>query len=57
MKNDLKYDSFGNIDTDFYVEKAYELRRAYYAVAIKKVVLSVKTFFTTNHLNHPLKSA
>jgi hypothetical protein len=57
MKNNLKYDNFGNIDADFYVEQAYELRRAYYAVVIKKAIVSVKAFFATHTISHPLKSA
>jgi len=38
MNNDLKYDAFGNLDADYYVEKAYELRRQYYAQLTKKAV-------------------
>lgn len=45
MKDDLKYDDFGNLDTDFYVEQAYEMRRAYYAEAIKALKSSVKSLF------------
>jgi len=57
MKNDYKYDSFGNLDADFYVEKAYELRRAYYAAAIKKTTANVKAFFANLTVNRPIKSA
>ncbi|RBO84680.1 MULTISPECIES: RSP_7527 family protein [Marinomonas] len=57
MKNDYKYDAFGNLDADFYVEKAYELRRAYYAQAIKKVTSRVKAFFTGLTIARPFKSA
>lgn len=46
MKNDYKYDDLGNLDTDYYVEKAYEMRRAYFASITKKAVTSVKHFFT-----------
>ena len=57
MKNNLKYDNFGNFDADFYVEQAYELRRAYYTAVIKKAIVSVKAFFSTHTISHPLKSA
>ena len=57
MKNDYKYDSFGNLDTDFYVEKAYELRRAYYAAAIKKIAARVKALFAGLTVSRPLKTA
>ena len=57
MKNDLKYDAFGNLDADFYVEKAYELRRAYYAELTKKAVASVKAFFAKLTAARTLKSA
>ncbi|MGO2233798.1 hypothetical protein B6N13_01565 [Marinomonas sp. UCMA 3892] len=57
MKNDLKYDAFGNLDADFYVEKAYELRRAYYAELTKKAVASVKAFFAKLTAGRTLKSA
>ncbi|MFT6406513.1 MAG: hypothetical protein ACJA2U_002893 [Marinomonas primoryensis] len=57
MKTDYKYDSFGNLDTDFYVEKAYELRRAYYAAAFKKMKANVTAFFANLTVSRPLKSA
>jgi hypothetical protein len=57
MKTDYKYDSFGNLDTDFYVEKAYELRRAYYAAAFQKMKANVKAFFANLTVSRPLKSA
>jgi hypothetical protein len=57
MKNDYKYDSFGNLDADYYVEKAYELRRAYYAAAFKKIKVSVKAFFANLTANRSMKSA
>lgn len=45
MNNDLKFDDFGNIDTDYYVEQAYALRSAYYANAIKSAASRAKKFF------------
>ncbi|BFM50637.1 hypothetical protein THO17_28000 [Marinomonas sp. THO17] len=57
MKNDYRYDHFGNLDTDFYVEKAYELRRAYYAQAINSAKTRIKAFFTNLMHNHSMKSA
>ena len=56
MKNDLKYDELGNFDTDYYVEQAYALRRAYYAALVKKVVANVKAFFASLTIR-TLKSA
>ncbi|TDO97910.1 RSP_7527 family protein [Marinomonas balearica] len=46
MKSDYKYDQFGNLDTDFYVERAYELRRAYFAESVKNAKASFKKWFT-----------
>jgi len=46
MKSDYKYDSLGNLDTDYYVEKAYEMRRVYFALMMKKAVASVKNIFS-----------
>ncbi|RBP81086.1 hypothetical protein EBI01_12785 [Marinomonas rhizomae] len=57
MKNDLKYDAFGNLDADYYVEKAYELRRAYYAQMTKNAVASVKAFCAKLTANRSMKSA
>jgi hypothetical protein len=57
MKNDLKYDAFGNLDADYYVEKAYELRRAYFAAATKKAVASVKAFFVKLSANRTVKTS
>lgn len=56
MKNNLKYDDFGNIDADYYVEQAYELRREFYAVQTKKAVASVKSFFANFSFAHPFKA-
>ncbi|REG82637.1 hypothetical protein [Marinomonas pollencensis] len=42
MKTDYKYDNLGNLDTDYYVEKAYEMRRYYLSLAFKKAVSGVK---------------
>lgn len=42
MKSNYRYDNLGNIDTDYYVEKAYEMRRAYLAQSFKKIAVSVK---------------
>ncbi|MEL0635578.1 hypothetical protein V6259_02190 [Marinomonas sp. TI.3.20] len=42
MNTDLKYDNTGNIDTDYYVEKAYEMRRYYLALAFKKMFSAMK---------------
>lgn len=56
MKNDLKYDAFGNLNTDYYVEQAYALRRAYYATVTKKAVANVKAFFASLTIR-TLKSA
>jgi hypothetical protein len=57
MKNDYQYDNFGNLDADYYIEKAYELRRAYFAQAFKKVKARVKAFFVGLTNNRPMKSA
>ncbi|NLQ17473.1 hypothetical protein HGG82_07510 [Marinomonas sp. M1K-6] len=57
MKNEMKYDTFGNLDTDYYVEKAYELRRAYFTALIKKMTANVKAFFANVTASRPLKSA
>ncbi|SBS26776.1 hypothetical protein MSP8887_04303 [Marinomonas spartinae] len=46
MKNDYRYDSLGNLDTDYYVEKAYEMRREYFALLVKKAFTSVKNIFS-----------
>jgi hypothetical protein len=42
MKTDYKYDNLGNLDTDYYVEKAYEMRSVYLSLAFKKVVSGIK---------------
>ncbi|GAB3488097.1 RSP_7527 family protein [Marinomonas epiphytica] len=47
MKDEFKYDDFGNLDTDFYVEQAYEMRREYYAQAVKTAKSRVKNFFAS----------
>ena len=57
MKNDLKYDDFGNLDADYYVEKAYELRRAYLSAVMKSALVSVKAFFINLTTHRSLKSA
>ncbi|MEO9275104.1 hypothetical protein ABFY09_09585 [Marinomonas sp. 5E14-1] len=57
MKSDIKYDTFNNVDVDYYVEQAYKLRRDYYASAIKKAVTRIKSVFTNLTVNRPLKSA
>lgn len=57
MNNDLKYDAFGNLDADYYVEKAYELRRQYYAQLTKKAVAGVKAFYAKLTANRSMKSA
>ncbi|NVK74335.1 hypothetical protein C0J08_02905 [Marinomonas sp. CT5] len=57
MNNDLKYDAFGNLDADYYVEKAYELRRQYFAAATKKAAANVKAFFVKLTANRSIKSA
>lgn len=57
MKSDIKYDTFNNVDVDYYVEQAYKLRREYYAGVIKKAVARVKSAFTNLTVNRPLKSA
>ncbi|MCW4630865.1 MULTISPECIES: RSP_7527 family protein [Marinomonas] len=57
MKNDMKFDTFGNLDTDYYVEKAYELRRAYYAAAIKKASASIKALFVKMTANRSVKTS
>ncbi|MEO9653899.1 RSP_7527 family protein [Marinomonas sp.] len=46
MNNDLKYDEFGNLDTDYYVEQAYAMRNTYYAEAIKSAASRAKAFFS-----------
>jgi hypothetical protein len=57
MNNDIKYDIFNNVDVDFYVEKAYQLRREYYASAIKNMTARVKSLFSNVTVSSPLKSA
>ncbi|WP_421848576.1 RSP_7527 family protein [Marinomonas sp.] len=57
MKNDLKYDAFGNLDADYYVEKAYELRRQYYAQLTAKAVAGVKAFFVKLSANRTVKTS
>ncbi|MEP3349541.1 MAG: hypothetical protein ABJN96_06240 [Marinomonas sp.] len=57
MKNDIKYDTFNNVDVDYYVEQAYKLRRDYYASAIKKAVARVKNVLANLTVSRPLKSA
>lgn len=37
-----------NLDTEFYVERAYELRRLYVAAAFKKAALRIKAMFKTS---------
>lgn len=36
---------FDELDTEYYVERAYELRRAYVAASIKAAAKQVKAFF------------
>ncbi|MCB5161105.1 hypothetical protein [Marinomonas algarum] len=56
MKTHLKQDNFGNLDAEYYVEQAYELRREFYAQAIKKAVVHVKHFFAHFSITRPLKA-
>lgn len=41
--------SFDNLDTEFYVERAYELRRAYVATAVKSLVARIKAALTSGN--------
>lgn len=38
-----------NLDTEFYVERAYELRRNYIAAAVKSLVARVKAALTSGN--------
>ncbi|MFD1383360.1 RSP_7527 family protein [Rhodanobacter aciditrophus] len=49
--------SYDNLDTDFYVERAYELRRLYVAAAVKNFALRVKAFFTPSPRSFQGKAA
>lgn len=44
----MKNVSYDNLDTEFYIERAYELRRLYVAAALKSLVVRVKAFFTAS---------
>ncbi|MBJ7537877.1 RSP_7527 family protein [Marinomonas transparens] len=57
MKNDYKYDAFGNLDTDYYVEQAYALRSAYYTEMTKKTIVAIKAFFANLTANRSFKTA
>lgn len=37
--------SFNELDTEYYVERAYELRRVYVAAALKSVFARIKSVF------------
>ncbi|MBM6552268.1 RSP_7527 family protein [Marinomonas ostreistagni] len=39
---------FDNLDTDYYVERGYELRRQYVAQASKSLVARIKALFTSS---------
>ena len=41
--------SIDNLDTDYYVERAYELRRVYVAAAMKAFVGRIKAAFKSNN--------
>lgn len=56
MKDDMKYDEFGNLDTEYYLEKAYQMRRIYCAAVMKKALTSVKTFVVNLTTGRALKS-
>ncbi|ADZ92768.1 RSP_7527 family protein [Marinomonas mediterranea] len=47
MKNDYKYDQFGNLDTDYYVERAYAIRRAYFAQSVKQAKAAFAKWFAS----------
>ena len=42
----MNYD-IENLDTEFYVERAYELRRNYIAAAVKSLVARIKATLTS----------
>ncbi|MBJ7552624.1 RSP_7527 family protein [Marinomonas ostreistagni] len=41
--------SIDNLDTEYYVERAYELRRAYVAASMKAFVARIKSAFKSNN--------
>jgi hypothetical protein len=45
MKNDYKYDEFGQLDTDYYVAQAKTLRNAYFAELAKSLIKNAKAMF------------
>lgn len=48
--------SFDNLDTEFYIERAYELRRAYISSAVKSLFARIKTALTSdNRTTAPLQ--
>lgn len=57
MKNEIKYDTFNNVDVDYYVEQAYQLRHDYYVSAIKKGLSRAKAILANLTLLRPFKSA
>ena len=45
----MKNVSYDNLDTDFYIERAYELRRLYVAASVKSLVARIKAIFTAKN--------
>ncbi|MGO3344308.1 MAG: RSP_7527 family protein [Marinomonas sp.] len=42
MDTDYQYDAEGNIDTEYYIEQAYAMRRYYLTLAFKKFFSGIK---------------
>lgn len=44
---EVKLDAYGNIDQDYYVQKAYDMRSEYTAELISALSKKIKAFFST----------
>ncbi|SIS53102.1 RSP_7527 family protein [Neptunomonas antarctica] len=46
MDTELKLDINGNVDTDYYIKQAYQLRHEYNAALILKLTTKIKALFS-----------
>ena len=45
MNEDIQLDSNGNIDTQYYIDRAYEMRREYHAELVKAAKVKLVKLF------------
>ena len=50
-QHSIKTDSTGNVDTQYYIDRAYQMRREYNAELFASTKRFVKSLFRMNYLN------